>query len=134
MNLSPDGAARAALTRCPPGTFRWIIEDDGLRELLVIDAHLMPGELVRYAKMAFSTFVLPTKYAMSVDALIVSMEDEFAWTSGRSLCCCQVCCWAKAFTCSKGCIILMQRKSANCSSIAPKFSVFAINLKEVIAI
>ena len=82
MNLSPDGAARAALTRYPPGTFRWIIEDDGLRELLVIDAHLMPGELVRYAKMAFSTFVFPTKYAMSVDELTVSMEDEFAWTSG----------------------------------------------------
>ncbi len=82
MNPSPDGAARAALIRCPPDTFRWIIEDDGLRELLVIDAHLMPGELVRYAKMAFSTFVFPTKYAMSVDELIVSMEDEFAWTSG----------------------------------------------------
>ena len=83
--LSPDALAHrapAALTRCPPGTFRWIIEDDGQRELLVIDAHLMPGELVRCAKIAFSTFVFPTKYAMKVDELIVSMEDELTWTSG----------------------------------------------------
>jgi hypothetical protein len=83
--LSPDALAHrapAALTRCPPGTFRWIIEDDGQRELLVIDACLMPGELVRYAKMAVSTFVFPTKYAMKVDELIVSMEDELTWTSG----------------------------------------------------
>ena len=42
----------------------------------------MPGELVRYAKMAFSTFVFPTKYAMKVDELVVSMEDESAWTGG----------------------------------------------------
>ena len=85
VNLSPDALAHrapAALTRCPPGTFRWIIEDDGQRELLVIDACLMPGELVRYAKMAVSTFVFPTKYAMKVDELIVSMEDELTWTSG----------------------------------------------------
>ncbi len=42
----------------PPGTFRWVIQNDGQCELLVVDASLMPTELVRYAKMAVSTFVV----------------------------------------------------------------------------
>ncbi len=80
MKLSPDGAA---LTNVPPGTFRWIIQDDGLCELLVIDAHLMPAKFVKFAKMAAQTFVFPTKDWSSVDELMCSPEDELAWTSGN---------------------------------------------------
>ena len=67
----------------PPGTFRWIIQNDGQCELLVIDASLMPTELVRYAKVAVSTFVLAELKGVSkVDELIGWPDDTLAWTSG----------------------------------------------------
>ncbi len=76
-------AAPIALTIVPPGTFRWVIQDDGQCELLVIDAWLMPDGFVRYARIAVSTFVFPTKIAASVDELISSPQDELAWTCGN---------------------------------------------------
>ena len=66
----------------PPGTFRWIIQNDGQCELLVIDASLMPTEFVQYARMAVTTFVFPTKSAAKVDQLICRPEDSLAWTCG----------------------------------------------------
>ena len=88
MNLSPDepGLSLAGIVPSgivPPGTFRWIFDDDHLRELLVIDAHLMPVEFVRFAKNAFKTFVFPDKGWRSMDELMVGIEDEFRWTSGN---------------------------------------------------
>ena len=88
MNLSPDepGLSLAGIVPSgivPPGTFCWIFEDDHLRELLVIDAHLMPVKFVRFAKNAFKTFVFPDKGWRSVDELVVGIEDEFRWTSGN---------------------------------------------------
>ena len=68
---------------CPPGTFRWIIEDDHKCELLVIDAYLMPVEFVRWAKNAFKTFVFPDKNWRPITELMVGIEDEFRWISGN---------------------------------------------------
>ncbi len=67
----------------PPGAFRWVIQNDGRCELLVIDASLMPTEFVQYAKMAVSTFVLAELEGVSkVDELIGWPDDTLAWTSG----------------------------------------------------
>ncbi len=58
--MSPDepGLSLAGIVPSgivPPGTFCWIFDDDHLRELLVIDAHLMPVKFVQFAKKACKT-------------------------------------------------------------------------------
>ncbi len=43
----------------------------------------MPAKLVKFAKMAFCTFVFPTTPERKMDELLGSPEDEMAWTSGH---------------------------------------------------
>ena len=86
--MSPDepGLSLAGIVPSgivPPGTFRWIFDDDHLRELLVIDAHLMPVKFVRFAKNAFKTFVFPDKHWRPITELMVGIEDDLIWTSGN---------------------------------------------------
>ncbi len=86
--MSPDepGLSLAGIVPsgiASPGTFRWIFDDDHLRELLVINAHLMPVKFVRFAKNAFKTFVFPDKHWRPITELMTNIEDDLIWTSGN---------------------------------------------------
>ncbi len=60
-----------------PGTFRWIIDAECARELLVVDAHLMPRKYTRWAKRACKVFVFPDRDHHSIDQLMQPIEDDW---------------------------------------------------------
>ncbi len=60
-----------------PGTFRWIIDAECARELLVVDAHLMPRKYTRWAKRACKVFVFPDRDHHSIDQLMKPIEDDW---------------------------------------------------------
>ena len=60
-----------------PGTFRWIIDAECARELLVADAHLMPRKYTRWAKRACKVFVFPDRDHHSIDQLMQPIEDDW---------------------------------------------------------
>ena len=66
-----------------PGTFRWIVDAECARELLVVDAYLMPRKFVQWAKSACKHFVFPDKGQTSIDELMQSIEDDWIWEEGN---------------------------------------------------